>query len=74
MISYKPLFHTLVEKDVNLSDLSKAGLAPRVIAKFRKNEHVNTSTLEKICLFLGCQVQDVIEILPEDQEPEQDQG
>jgi len=65
LISYKPLFHTLVEKDVNLSELTKAGITPRVIAKFRKNEHVNTSTLEKICLYLNCSIQDVIEILPD---------
>lgn len=65
MISYKPLFHTLVEKNINLSDLSKAGITSRVIAKFKKNEHVNTSTLEKICLFLECQIEDVIEVLPE---------
>lgn len=66
MISYKPLFHTLLDKNVNLTDLSKAGLNSRVIAKFKKDEHVNSSTLEKICLFLDCKIQDVIEVLPEE--------
>ena len=65
MISYEPLLHTLVKKRVNLSDLTKAGISSSIVAKFRKNEHVNTSTLDKICLFLGCKIQDVIEILPD---------
>lgn len=65
MISYEPLFHTLIEKKKKLSDLTNAGLSSRIVAKFRKNEHVNTSTLEKICLYLNCSIQDVIEILPD---------
>jgi len=65
VISYKPLFHMLIERKKNLSDLVNAGISSRVVAKFRKNEHVNTSTLEKICLYLNCSISDVIEILPD---------
>jgi len=66
MISYEPLFHTLLRKKRKLSDLAEAGISSRIIAKFRKNEHVNTSTLEKICLYLQCNIEDVIEIIPDD--------
>lgn len=66
MISYKPLFHTLIQKNKNLSDLVNAGISSAIIAKFRKNEHVNTSTIEKICLYLHCTVQDVIEVIPDE--------
>lgn len=65
MISYEPLFHTLLRKKRKLSDLTEAGISSRIIAKFRKNEHVNTSTLEKICLYLQCNIEDVIEIIPD---------
>lgn len=61
MISYKPLFHTLVERNVNLSELTKAGISTRIVSKFRKNEHVNTSTIDKICNYLNCRIEDVIE-------------
>lgn len=64
MISYDPLFKTLIDKKRKLTDLT-AILPTSVTSKFRKGEHVNTSTLEKICLFLECKIQDVIEILPE---------
>lgn len=65
MISYRPLLHTLLEKNVNLSDLVNAGISTAVIAKFRKNEHVNTSTLEKICKYLDCNIKDIIEYIPD---------
>lgn len=65
MISYKPLFKTLIDKNVNLSDLVNANVNSAIVAKFKKNKHVNTSTLEKICLYLHCRVEDVIEILPD---------
>lgn len=72
MISFKPLFRLLLEKDLKLKDLD--GILPKsVTSKFNKNLHVTTSTLEKLCLFLECKIEDVIEILP-DQEPEQDQA
>lgn len=64
MISYKPLFRTLLEKDCKLTDLN-AFLAPNITSKFKKDAHVNTATLEKICLFLDCKIQDVIEVLPD---------
>ncbi len=67
MISYDPLFKTLIDKKLKLTDLN-AFLAPNITSKFKKGEHVNTSTLEKICLFLNCKVQDVIEILPDPEE------
>ncbi|MDD4429569.1 MAG: helix-turn-helix domain-containing protein [Paludibacter sp.] len=64
----------MIDKKRKLTDLA-AILPTSVTSKFKKNKHVNTSTLEKICLFLGCQVQDVIEILPEPEpEPEPEPG
>ncbi len=68
MISYKPLFRTMLEKNIKLTDLNSF-LAPNITSKFNKSAHVNTSTLEKICLYLNCKIQDVIEIMPDDPEP-----
>jgi DNA-binding Xre family transcriptional regulator len=67
MISYKPLFRTLLDKNMKLTDLNKI-LPTSVTSKFKKDAHVNTATLEKICLLLGCSVQDVIEILPDQEQ------
>ncbi len=69
MISYEPLFHTLVKKGMKQTDLLKAGLSSTIIAKFKKNQHVNTATLDKICQYLNCTFNDIIESLPD--KPEQ---
>lgn len=67
MISYKPLFRTMLEKNVQLTDLN-AFLAPNITTKFRKNKNVNISTIDKICQFLHCDISDVVEILPDKKE------
>jgi putative transcriptional regulator len=60
MISYKPLFKTLLDKGMKLTDLNKV-LPTSVTSKFKKNKHVTTSTLEKLCRFLECRIEDIIE-------------
>lgn len=64
MISYKPLFHTMIEKNIKLKNLSDI-LPNSVTSKFRKDEHVSTATLDKLCQYLHCRIEDVIEILPD---------
>ncbi|GHT52855.1 transcriptional regulator [Spirochaetia bacterium] len=64
-ISYKPLFHLLVEKGMKKTDLiTMVGLTSPIVAKFSKNEHVSGETLEKICSYFQCQFSDIIEYIP----------
>ncbi len=66
-VSYKPLWHTLIEKDMNREDLKKAAnITSNVVARMGKNEYVNLESIEKICLALDCKIEDVIEIIKED--------
>jgi DNA-binding Xre family transcriptional regulator len=61
VISYKKLWHLLIEKDMKKKDLQNlSGLAPASIAKLSKSETVTTETLEKICRALNCDVSDII--------------
>lgn len=65
MISYKPLFHTLIEKDLTLEDLIKASvISGMTTAKFKKGESITLSTAEKLCNYLECQIQDVVRFEP----------
>lgn len=67
-ISYKPLWHLLVEKEMKKDDLKKAaGITSNVIARMGKNTYINLESLEKICLALDCRVEDVVEIIKEDE-------
>lgn len=64
MISYKPLRVLLAQKDMKMTDLNKI-LPTSVTSKFNKDAPVNITTIDKICQFLNCSIQDVIEILPD---------
>jgi DNA (cytosine-5)-methyltransferase 1 len=61
-ISYRPLFHTLVDKGLKKTDLIKlAGISAGTIARFSKGEEVSLSVIDKICLALNCKIEDVVE-------------
>lgn len=61
-ISYKPLFHLMVERGMKKKDLLEAaGLTSTIVAKFGKNEHVSGDTLEKLCAYFRCQPSDIME-------------
>jgi len=59
-ISYKPLFRTMLDKNKKVTDLN-AVVSTNVSSKFRKNQHVNTGTLDKLCRYLDCRIEDIIE-------------
>ena len=65
-VSYKKLWKLLIDKDIKKKDLSSmASVSPATITKMGKNGHVTTEVLLKICTALNCQVEDIIEIIPE---------
>lgn len=65
-ISYKPLWHLLLTKDMNKTDLiSLAGLTTNTIANMGKSEYISLRNLEKICKVLECTPNDVIEFMEE---------
>ena len=65
MISYKPLFRLLLERDMTKTQLREAvGFSPATLAKMSKGEYVSLKTIENICKYLNCRVEDVIEIQP----------
>ena len=65
-VSYKKLWKLLIDKDIKKKDLSSmAGVSPATITKMGKNGHVTTEVLLKISTAQKCQVEYVIEIIPE---------
>ena len=65
-ISYKPLWHLLVEKDMNKEDLKRAAnITSNIVSRMGKNSYVNLESIEKICLALDCNIDDVVEIYKE---------
>ena len=62
-ISYKPLWHTLLEKGMSKEDLrTMAKLSTNAIANMGKDKNVSMSTLLKICETLQCDLDAVVEL------------
>ena len=66
-ISYKPLWKTLIDKNMSKKDLRlQAHLTTNHIANMGKGEHISMPTLIKICETLNCDISDVIALVPDD--------
>lgn len=63
MISYKPLFRLLLERDLTKTQLREAvGFSSATLAKMSKNEYISLETIENICKYLNCRIEDIVEI------------
>lgn len=68
MFSYNPLWKTLLDKNMNKTDLLNiAHLTSSTIADMGKNKFVSMSTLNKICNTLKCDISNVIEHFPDNE-------
>ncbi|MGG1698141.1 helix-turn-helix domain-containing protein [Bacillus zhangzhouensis] len=63
-LSYKPLRHTLVEKEKNLSYIrNNTKISSATLAKINKDEPISLTSVIRICELLDCDLNDVVEIL-----------
>lgn len=61
-VSYKKLFHLLIEKEIQVSELTKsAGFSANIMTRIRRNQYVSLESIEKICVALDCTVDDILE-------------
>ena len=68
-VSYKPLWKLLIDKDMKKKELcEKAGISSASVTKMGRNGHVSTEILVKICSALDCQIEDVMELIPENEQ------
>ena len=66
IVSYKKLWKKLIDKDMKKKDLQvSARISSASITKLSKNENVSMDVLIKICTALGCDVGDIMEIIPD---------
>ena len=67
-ITYKRLFKLLIDKDMKKKDLCEvADISATSVTKLKNNQNVNTEIIEKICSALDCDVEDIMEFIPEEQ-------
>lgn len=68
-VSYKKLWKLLIDKDMKKKDLREAAnISPSLISKMGRNENVTTEVLSRICAALKCDVGDIMEMVPDEEE------
>ena len=64
-VSYKKLFKILIDRDMKKKEFRGfVGISYSTLSKLEKGESPNVEVLEKICLKLGCDIGDIMEIVP----------
>ena len=68
-VSYNKLWKLLIDKNMKKKELSQAaGISNSLIAKLGKNENVTVDVLVRICNALECDIDDIIELIPDDKQ------
>ncbi len=66
MITYEPLWKTLITKHLKRSDLvTNKIISTATLAKLGKNQSVNSKVYDKICNFLECNIEDIMQHIPD---------
>lgn len=66
-ISYEPLEHTLIRLHLNKQRLIDAQIISRATAaKFGRGDYVALQVIDRLCSYLRCRIEDVIEWVPDD--------
>ena len=66
-ISYKKLWHILLDRDMKKKDLERlAGINEYTTKKLTRNENVSAEVLGKISIALGCHIDDFVEFTPDE--------
>ena len=69
MVSYKKLWHILLDRDLKKKDLVKlAGVSSYTVSKLSRGDNVTTDILQRICNALECNIGDIMDILPDEPE------
>lgn len=67
-VSYDKLWKILDEKHMMKTELTRAAkISTNAMAKLGKNEDVRVGVLVKICDYLGCKIDDIMDMIPDEE-------
>ena len=65
-VTYKKLFHLMIDKGITNSDLiEQTGCSANIITRLKRNNYLALDTVEWICKTLHCGVDDILEFIDE---------
>lgn len=66
MISYAPLWKTMEQrKETTYTLINTHGINPRTINNLKHNRSITMYTLERLCMILNCQAEDIVFFVPD---------
>ncbi len=63
MISYDKLWKYMERENVSQYKLIKSGIGHSTLTRLKRNENVNTDTIDKLCKILRCRIEDIAEYI-----------
>ncbi|MFB5296509.1 helix-turn-helix transcriptional regulator [Enterococcus faecalis] len=61
-VSYKKLFHLLVDRDISNNELQKmAGFSGNIMTRMKREQYISLESIEKICKALNCKVDNILD-------------
>jgi putative transcriptional regulator len=74
-ISYRPLWVILAEREMTKKDLRElSGISTASLAKLGKGENLTTDVLLKICEALNCNINEIVETVPDSEDEKKAQA
>ena len=68
MISYEPFYRTLKEKGVTTYKLiNEYNVSRSLIDRLKHNKPITTVTINDLCRYLDCKVEDIVEYIKDEQ-------
>ena len=66
MISYEPFYITLKKKGISTYKLINChGVSRSLLDRLKHNKPISTQTLDDLCTFLDCKVEDILVYIPD---------
>jgi DNA-binding Xre family transcriptional regulator len=60
-VCYDKLFQLMAERKIRYTDLlTDASISGNVVTRMKRGEYVSMESLEKLCAYFGCKVDDIL--------------
>lgn len=67
MIVFSKLWETMKTQEMTTYKLiKKYGVSPAQITRLKRNNNINTHTINRLCEILNCNVSDIMEYIPDE--------
>lgn len=65
-VSYKKLFHRMIEQDItNAQLMQEAGFSANIITRMKRGSYISLESIESVCRVMNCGVDDILEFVHE---------